>query len=188
MPTNGLRLQDIEKFTKAESNFYSGTKFRDIKRVAELFDFPIHLALNCRRKYLDHVISEYREYGKRVGLGTEFVCKVMVDIVREEIKALDKDFKSYLSFSKIRKFEDITDEMIQEARDYPVNSLINFGNGNARCINPDHTDNKPSMYLSSKINKATCGSCNWRGDAIDIVMILDGITFRNAVRKLCQMV
>lgn len=80
----------------------------------------------------------------------------------------------------------ITDEMIKVAKQYPIDKIIEFKQGMATCISPDHTDKRPSMYHGTKTNKAICGACGIRLDPIDAYMMLHGVSFFDAVRSLCQ--
>ena len=75
----------------------------------------------------------------------------------------------------------ITDSMIERARQYPLDRLIDINRaGFARCI--WHTDTHPSMFC--KKNFAHCFSCNKSGDTIKVLMDRDGLTFREAVMRL----
>jgi hypothetical protein len=77
---------------------------------------------------------------------------------------------------------DITDEMIQAARDYPFEELINFVRGKAQCFN--HEDKDPSMQYYKNTNTAFCFSCNKVFNPIDFMMIKEGMTFKEAVIRL----
>lgn len=75
----------------------------------------------------------------------------------------------------------ITESMIDKAREYPLDQLIEINRaGFAKCI--WHTDKNPSMFC--KKNFAHCFSCNKSGDTIAIIMQLEGLTFRQAVLRL----
>lgn len=75
----------------------------------------------------------------------------------------------------------ITPEMIDQARQYPVTSIIEFTKGRYRCC-PFHEDNNPSMALYE--NHVHCFVCNRTWDSISATMALDGVTFREAVLAL----
>jgi putative DNA primase/helicase len=78
---------------------------------------------------------------------------------------------------------DITHEMIEAAKLYPIDRLIEFANGKALSF--CHNDKNPSMTLSSKYNQCRCFVCGKSFSSIDILMIRDSKTFLEAVRELC---
>jgi len=75
----------------------------------------------------------------------------------------------------------ITPEMIEQARQYPITSIIDFPKGRYRCC-PFHEDRNPSMALYG--NHVHCFVCNRSWDSISAAMTLDGVTFREAVLAL----
>ena len=75
----------------------------------------------------------------------------------------------------------ITPEMIDQARQYPITSIIDFPNGRHRCC-PFHEDSNPSMALYD--NHVHCFVCNRSWDSISATMELDGVSFREAVLAL----
>jgi hypothetical protein len=75
----------------------------------------------------------------------------------------------------------ITPEMIDQARQYPITSIIEFSKGRHRCC-PFHEDHNPSMALYK--NHVHCFVCNRTWDSISATMALDGVTFREAVLAL----
>lgn len=78
----------------------------------------------------------------------------------------------------------ITDEMIQQARDYPIDQLIDFNRGKA--IAWCHDDKQPSLHHHKQANRAHCWPCNQSFDTISVLMQRDGMTFHAAVRELCR--
>ena len=71
----------------------------------------------------------------------------------------------------------------EQARDYIKDQLEGYlkarGINTARpfnCLNPKHTDKKPSMSYDSKRNKAHCFSCNADYDTFDLIGIEHGLT------------
>lgn len=75
----------------------------------------------------------------------------------------------------------ITPEMIEQARQSPITSIIEFSKGRYRCC-PFHEDRNPSMALYE--NHVHCFVCNRTWDSISATMELDGVTFREAVLAL----
>lgn len=77
----------------------------------------------------------------------------------------------------------ITDFMIETARAYPIENLIQVTRGKmARCVSPGHEDNKPSMDIRN--NFCYCYACHFSADAIKVYQILHNCTFPEAVRAL----
>lgn len=78
---------------------------------------------------------------------------------------------------------EITEEMIQHARDYPIEQIIEFdrfGKALAFC----HADNHPSLTWHKARNRCTCFACGQSFNPIDVLTLRDGFSFRDAVKKL----
>lgn len=161
---------------------YQPTRLREILKTAELFGVSQNQAIGARRAYLWKEWDWYLNADVDV-LTWDVICKPMILTILDEIDALKRSMRYRIKENKA----DITDDMIQNARGCPVTSLIDLSKGQARCLNPDHPDERPSMYLAKRINKVICGSCNWRGDAIDVFMAINKVTFHQAVKALCSM-
>jgi hypothetical protein len=102
-------------------------------------------------------------------------------LITDNLKKLKRLQGRVIALNKGTK-GDITDEMIQAARDYPFEELINFVRGKAPCFN--HEDKDPSMQYYKNTNQAFCFSCNKVFNPIDFTMIKEGMTFKEAVRRL----
>jgi len=75
----------------------------------------------------------------------------------------------------------ITPQMIEHAKDYPIENLLEVNKQNfAFC--PFHNEKTPSFYC--KNNYGYCFSCNWTGDNIALIMKQNSLTFPEAVRLL----
>lgn len=97
----------------------------------------------------------------------------------DEIIAL----KNSLKKARPQDKDSITEEMKETAKGYPVDRLIEFQNGVALCFN--HKEKTPSLHYYPKNNRAHCfGGCDKSFDAIDILIIRDGFTFKEAVKEL----
>ena len=80
-------------------------------------------------------------------------------------------------------FTPVTPDMIEQAKMFPVDKLINFnqyGKSEAWC----HPDKNPSLHWNRKQNKAHCFVCGKAFNPIDIVMHQEGLKFYAAVRRL----
>jgi hypothetical protein len=156
-------------------------RLRDLEKQAALEGITLHQAVNKYR------YQQWKEFDFWLDTDVDpmtwdVLCKPSIEAILKDLYQLKKDL--YFKNKPVSK-DDITPDMIAQAKEYPVTSLVAFKGKVAHCINPNHTDKRPSMYLSPRINKATCGGCNKRFDAIDIVMTLEGLSWPDAVRKLC---
>lgn len=83
--------------------------------------------------------------------------------------------------------QDITDSMIEQAREYSIIQLFKEQTGQpvrhkmARC--PFHPDDTASLSLG-KYNRYNCFGCDAKGDTIDLYMKLNGVNFIQAVKEL----
>lgn len=120
---------------------------------------------------------ERYEHFKRV-LCTELYI-LYGQYIQEDIKELMK-LKRKLMTKPVTE-GDITQDMINTAKDFPFEDLYPFKRGMALC--PFHPDSKPSMSL--KNNRVRCWSCMDKSmDTIEFSMKLNSITFPEAVRRL----
>ena len=77
----------------------------------------------------------------------------------------------------------ISDDMIQRARDYPLDQLIEFNRARkALCV--FHNEKNPSMSLNPKTNRIKCFACGINLDPIGYVMETQKISFIDAVKYL----
>lgn len=76
----------------------------------------------------------------------------------------------------------LTEEQIQRAKDYPIEQLLDFKNKKTTAF--CHEDKSPSLTHWKAANKAKCFACNLLFNPIDVLMVRDGQTFRQAVLNL----
>jgi len=88
--------------------------------------------------------------------------------------------KEKRSTTREHKDGDIDNSMIDEARQYPIEKLIEFQNGKALCIS--HKEKTPSMTIFK--NKACCHGCGKSFSTIDVVMMQESMDFVTAVKYL----
>lgn len=75
----------------------------------------------------------------------------------------------------------ITENMIERARDYPIEDLIETNKrGFAFC--PNHNDKHPSFYIRNGFGY--CFSCGYWADSIKLLMEKQNYTFKQAVETL----
>jgi len=94
----------------------------------------------------------------------------------------DHDVPRLLQEVKILKgtSERVTPQMIERARAYPIENLIELKRNVALC--PFHNERSPSF--SVKNNKYKCFGCDASGDSISLAMHLKNMTFKQAVEYL----
>jgi len=77
----------------------------------------------------------------------------------------------------------VTQEQIHCARSYPISKIL--GN-NKMALCPFHKDVIPSLSIDHKRGLWHCFACNRSGNVIQLVMRLEGLDFKAAVRKLAR--
>ncbi len=100
----------------------------------------------------------------------------------KEINKIISKIMLILKYSEIVNENSLTEEMIEEARNYPIENLIEVDrSGFAFC--PFHNDRQhPNLYTRRGIFK--CYACGWRGNIIKFVMDREHLSFTEAVKYL----
>jgi len=86
----------------------------------------------------------------------------------------------------------ITDDMIQAAREVPIETMIDtrvFSSTGkwiacTHCPLPSHGGERTPSFYIDKQNKWHCFGCSQHGDSIDLYMRINGVKFIQAVKKL----
>lgn len=85
------------------------------------------------------------------------------------------------------KNEQLKEELKSRLGDYLKSKGFNITNP-IRCLNPQHTDNKPSMKYYSDSNKVHCFSCGANYDIFDLIEQDYNITdFNEQIKKACEL-
>jgi hypothetical protein len=160
--------------------YTNGLRLRDIEKKAALFDLSLNQAIGARRSFLS------KEFDYYLDCETDYLTwrVICVPSIMEILKELLQLHKDLYYRSKPKSQDEITPEMIQDAKSSPVTAILDLANGKTRAW--CHEDARPSLYVLKRINKAHCPVCDKKFDAIDILMQRDGLSFPDAVRKLCQ--
>lgn len=124
--------------------------------------------------------SELESVSEILRSAERYYYDVELPKVREGVKELADNYKN--DYPRNQSKDKITDLMIEQARAYPIDRLIETKRNKARCINPDHDDQNPSMDVRK--NFAYCYSCGFSADAIKIYMTIHGCDFVEAVKAL----
>ena len=99
-------------------------------------------------------------------------------------KAIEKVRKQLDALDRVAQEGDITDEMVETAREVDVSTLIDFVGG--RSVGFCHNGDNPTMLARLPDGKAYCHKCQKVWNAIDVLTIRDGYSFQAAVRSLCS--
>ncbi len=150
--------------------------YETIKRAKE-FNIPIKEAIKQRLEYLYKRLGELNE---DYNLLDNIVSVVFVDRQRKKIKEEIVYLKQY----KEVEYTDnrITDDMIRQAKNVPIESIIEFRNNKAVAF--CHEDKNPSLSKNPRNNTARCFVCNETFNTIDAYMGLYNVSFKEAVRAL----
>lgn len=97
---------------------------------------------------------------------------------------VSKEMDKMVRYKEPVKQGSITDEMVAQARDYPIEQLVDFNKRKAMAW--CHDDSNPSLTLWKKGNKAVCWPCDKKFGPIDVMMQRDGHSFVDAVKILCR--
>jgi hypothetical protein len=156
-------------------------RLREIEQHAEEMKVTLNYAVGARRRYLERELDFWLE-SKAGPVTWAVMCVPRFWAIVADLMQLQRDL---FWKNKPAQKGDITDEMKQQAREYPVERLIEFDHqGKAFCL--WHDDQRPSMMKSNKKNGVRCYVCNKGWDPIDIVMKRDGKNYFDAVRHLCN--
>jgi len=158
----------------------------NLQRIADATGLTL---AECRAYRIDYLKTHTKELAedvvwladdKECELSPVFCQSVFNQLVIEcrELRHLVMVSKGYAC-----RPNEITEEMIQRARDYPIEQIIEFdqsGKTLAFC----HADNHPSLMWHKARNRCTCFACAKSFNPIDVLIQRDGFSFRDAVRRL----
>ena len=149
-----------------------------LQKAAEETGISIESAIRIRIRYLLALIEQWADY---IDEKTDVMPEsTSVDALNEIIRL--KGFAHRLK-KGIKSKSQITDEMIEAARNYPIENVIEFdrtGKALAFC----HADKSPSLSWNRKSNKARCFVCCKSFSALDTLIERDKMSFIDAVKSL----
>jgi hypothetical protein len=160
-------------------------KIIGLLKAAEEMEVPRKFAVNARLRYLTQRLEEIDQQSAALltwfdgGVNEAFVAPDLCDLLIEKCRLLQE-----LNYMKtiMDKKQDITDSMIEQARSYPIEMLIEFRHGKAKAF--CHEDKNPSMYHASRTNRANCPVCDKSFDPIAVLIKRDNFSFVDAVKSL----
>ena len=161
---------------------------KQILEKAGQFEVSYEFALAQRVDYLQLLISTEKVKVKELSCELA-VCngdmnraflKSSISEAKDKVEKFEKEIKRLLN--PVVSVGGITDEMIEEAKHYPVDLLIEFNRG--RCKAFCHDSDSFSMSHNKKANRAHCFVCNRSFNPIDILIERDGLSFVDSVLQL----
>jgi hypothetical protein len=148
----------------------------ELKEWAKKEGISYEHAISIRRARVTDILGSWQDYMDCITNGIpEMTIKECVD----ELTRLQKALK-YINAPP--QINEVTQDMIDAVRLIPVDQVVQFDRGTAKCFN--HEDNAPSAYWAKRVNKLSCPVCAKMWDVIDIKMIRDNVPFIEAVREL----
>lgn len=126
----------------------------------------------------------------------EFFDKINIANIKKRISTLNLCLEHARNcvlkaqdMSLVYRHEDLS-ILIAQAKQVPIKVLLSSMNikinsmGMCCCI--AHTEKTPSMHVYEDTNTWHCFSCQKSGDTIDVIQILNGYDFVNAVKSLAK--
>lgn len=152
-----------------------------VRHKAKEMGVPVAEAQEARRRYLVEQLYWWTYYIDEtvLGIGNRF------RIPDGDIQSIIRELTILNERTEAPPRTTITADMVYAAKQVPVGNLLDFKNGKIRCINPLHEDNNPTMFNGTRKNEAVCPACGKSYDTISILQITQGISFQEAVRRLC---
>lgn len=157
-----------------------------LQRAKEM-EVPRQFAVTARQRFItsrmdaiDAELDKLMPWLENGGINAAFVEPEICDLLIEKCRLFKE---AHYMKTKMDKIQTITDDMIDQARRYPVDRLVEFKRGKATAW--CHEDRNPSLYHGTRTNTAVCPVCDLKFGPIDILTKRDGMSFKNAVRSLC---
>lgn len=131
------------------------------------------------------LIERQRAYQRSIEQDQPYIERALIASyipeIEKELAKIEREINFIVRGSQ-KANKGITEEMIAQAREYPLENLIEVKRSMALCI--FHDDHNPSMGI--KNNYYHCFACGEKGDVINFVMKKDSLSFNEAVKWLNQ--
>lgn len=160
--------------------YTNGLRLRDIEKKAALFDLPLNQAIGARRAFLQKEMDYYMNCECDY-MTWRVICLPCITDILKELLQFHKDLYYW---KQPKRDDEINENMISRAKEYPLTDLYKFVKGKACC--PVHKEKTASLNYNPQRNKAHCFGCGVNMDSIDMYMLLNEVAFPVAVRFLCQ--
>jgi len=178
-----IEIKKLNETYWQEKPRYSSAELLDIFGKSEVR--KILASKEKEKEVLDkEITSDLRLlYQKAIDSFSAWFWKMYLRVFKGDyLDGLEKQIKkmNWILYPPKVKLGQITDQMVQQAKQYPIVELIENKKNMATCFN--HQDRRPSLNL--KNNFAYCHSCGYSADSIKLFMDLNGYDFKQAVKAL----
>lgn len=153
-------------------------RYDQLKTAATDIGISLESATRMRIRYLQALLVRWDLY---IDEATNIMPESSTMEILAEMISLQK-YKEHLK-SGIN-LKGITAEMIEQARAYPIDEMINFTRGTATAF--CHVDKRPSLTWHKAKNRATCFPCGKSFSALDVLIERDSLNFVDAVKQLTR--
>jgi hypothetical protein len=181
---------DIQKRERTNNH---NTRERTNQFLHELDTEDREYAKEARLRYLKQNLDIYRNEIQRImaymedlkrkntSISDRMVYLELCEFGKKECK-YNKLMNEFIYLSQ-DKSDKLTAADIERARTQPIEDILEVNKrGFAKCIN--HDDKNASLYCRN--NFAYCFSCGFTGDVIALVMKIENLNFREAVKYLAR--
>jgi hypothetical protein len=156
-----------------ESRLINSKSIYAIRKNAEAMDISFPSALLIRKRFLQGELVKWKAFAN---METDEIPYGTVVEINEELMSISRAEHSHDKPANLP----VTEEQIEEARNFPIDKLISFVKGKIAC--PFHDDKNPSAYHGTRTNRLICPVCNKTWSALDILIKRDGMSFYGALK------
>ena len=186
-------VDDDFKLTMHESLKWHEKEFKQLKDIVKGLkglvekDFVDELKeIDVPRSHWQMLWSAHWQYTLKHGFAKHVWRKL--EAKAKEVSNLQEAVRVIKSMNQPERKGKITDQMIQDARDYPIDSLVGskvIKAGKNRKVNcPVHGEKTPSFIIYPD-NSFHCFGCGFHGNnAVDFIMKVEQLSFEKAVERL----
>lgn len=152
---------------------------KDGQNIAYLMNFEPRWAVRTAEISGDSY-DDVIDYGERLDeIESNYKKNERPEVMRQAME-LKREIMEASPKMRTSKQGNITEEMIERAKEYSIKELLETNTLWAYC--PFHNDRHPSMYLRN--NFYHCFVCGESGDTIKLVMKTHNVDFKTAVKLL----
>ena len=163
---------------------------KEIKQMAEKMEVDEEWAMEARIRHLMHLIGKETSYQgslkESLSAGqNDMTTSFLNQSISTSNKIAEKHYKEIDRLKALPSNDpnQINDDDIEAARNYPVDQIIEFRNGRCNAFCHDGKSEN-SMSHFKKGNKAHCFVCDKSFSALDVLMERDAMGFIDAVKEL----
>lgn len=188
-------LEEIRELKESQDSFYRRWMPETHQAIREL---KLNVAdsgfVNLRLFYdrLLDIETTKKTYARLYAeSASEFERQIMLETLQAIVKE-EKQVRSNIAGllerennPKKNNENSLTPDMVAQAKEYPLSNILGVGPGKSVALCIAHNERNPSMNI--RRNFAYCHSCGFSGDSITVAEKVWGLSFVDAVKKLCLM-